>query len=61
VVRRKIEEGYNIDGKVQLVIKFSLNVIINDKGNGIDFWSDLNEPVKGRKDIFVLNFTVKES
>jgi len=60
-ISRNDIEGYNRDGRVQIVLKLCMDVIINGRNNdGISFWSDWNEPVDNRKDIFVLNFTVLE-
>jgi len=55
----RIKEGYIGDGKIKLVLKFGRDVIINKKSGGIDFYDDNNNPVKGIKDRFVINLTVK--
>jgi len=60
VVSRNYANGKSEDGMVQLVLKFRKNVIINGKGDGINFWDGFNNPVNEKKDIFVINFTVEE-
>jgi len=59
IINRNSSSGQSEDGRVQLILKFRQDVIINGKGDGIDFWTGLSEPVKRiRKDIFVINLTV---
>jgi len=57
-VTRNSRPGYIDEGRVQLVLKFRVPVIFNGRDNGIDFWSDQNEPVKNCINIFVINLTV---
>ncbi|MDR2923245.1 MAG: hypothetical protein LBU85_07885 [Treponema sp.] len=59
-VTRK-ETGYYGDGRVQLALIFRMDVSINGTGGGIDFWSYPSNEQAHRKDIFVLNFTPKDT
>ncbi|MDR2965800.1 MAG: hypothetical protein LBU88_08500 [Treponema sp.] len=47
------------DGKVQYVLKFKKDVIINGISTGISFKLEPDTSEKIRKDIYVLNFTVR--
>jgi len=61
VVSRNNKNGISEDGAVQLVLNFNPNVIINGKGDGIYYWTGLEEPVKSvRENVFVINLTIKE-
>jgi hypothetical protein len=61
VISKNNITGYNRNGRVQLVLKFRKDIIINDNSDGIDFWDDFNNPVKEKKDIFVINLTVEKA
>jgi len=59
IIIERIKDGYINEGTIQLVLKFGRDVTINKKTDGIDFWDLDDNPVEGKKDIFVINLTVK--
>jgi hypothetical protein len=57
-ITRRIRDGSDQDGRVQFILPFRKNVIINNLSAGVSFKESPTAAERTRKDLFIFNFTV---
>lgn len=57
-VKRNLETGINLDGRMQVIFDFERDLRINNSSLGVLFQSSAGSSPVNRNDIFIVNFTV---